>query len=214
MAGRSLGTGRVKVNRLGVPHLAKVIIKRFESDRGLLPPVCALTGEPTDHTVNKTFYWMPSWVIVFIFAGLLPYLIVALILRKSMAVRLPLSYEKRGHWFWRQTVLIVGALLGLGLIFTGIAVGASKERNESLETVGGILFVAGALTFFATLIVALILQRGTIRPVRIEGDEIHLVGVHRDFVDALEDDRDREEEDRDTRPKPAKKARRVFEDGE
>ena len=61
---------------------------------------------------------MPSWVIIFVFCGLLPFLIVALLTRKTMRVTLPVCDRHKNHWLVRRLfvgVFVAGsALAGLG----------------------------------------------------------------------------------------------------
>ncbi len=175
--------------------MARVTITRREAERGLLPPVCALTGAPTEDVKRKAFLWQPPWIGVLILAGLLPYLIVSMMMRKTMTVDLPLVREKHGHWVWRALVGTGGVLLGIAVIIAGAVVGAADENARGASPLGGILFVVGLLGFLAALVAWIVLSSTSIRPSEITDDEITLVGVHQDFVDALEDERDRDEEE-------------------
>lgn len=175
--------------------MPKVRITRREIERNLLPPVCALTGVPTEDVKRKGFTWQPQWVGVLILAGLLPYLIVSMMLRKSMAVVLPMVKEKHGHWAWRALVGAGSVLLSIALIVGGMAFGMNDQNQRGGNPLGGILFAAGLIGFLASLIVWIVLNSSCIRPSEITDDEITLVGVHRNFVDALEDERDRDEEE-------------------
>lgn len=188
--------------------MARVRITRREAERGLLPPVCALTGQPTDDVKRKSFLWQPPWVGVLILAGLLPYLIVSLILRKSMAVQLPLVRAKHGHWAWRVAVGALGIVGSVVLFFVGVAV----ESDRTTETLGGILMAAGGLGVLAFLIVWVVLYNTSIRPSEITDFDITLVGVHEDFVRALEDDRDRDEEEYERRRDRERERRRADDD--
>lgn len=171
--------------------MARVRITRQEAERGLLPPVCALTGVPTDEVKRKSFLWQPPWIAVFLLLSPLPYLIVSLILRKTMTVRLPLVREKHGHWAWRAAV---GALSIIGSIVTFIA-GSVTASDRNTETIGGIMMAVGGVGFLIALIVWIVLNSNCIRPVEITDRDITLAGVHEQFVRALEDDRDRDEEE-------------------
>jgi hypothetical protein len=174
--------------------MAKVRLSRREVERGHLPPVCALTGVPTDDVKRKTFSWMPSWVGLLILFGLLPYLIIALIMRKSMTVDLPLVREKHGHWLWRTVFLLIGVSMCVSLLVGGGIMSSGAGRGSSQESVAGVLFALGIVGFLAVLIAALVLSQKAIRPTEITDNEITLAGVHPRFRDAIEYDREEEYE--------------------
>lgn len=170
--------------------MARVTITREELEDGLLPPVCALTGAPTDDVKKKTFMWQPGWVSVLILAGLLPYLIVSLMMRKQMRVELPMVRDRHGHWIWRVLVGLSGVTIG----FSAIIGGGLLAENRGSESVGGVLALVGVSVVLVSLIVWLVLNNNSIRPAEITDRDITLVGVHQGFVDALENDRDADEE--------------------
>lgn len=200
--------------------MAKVTITREEAERGLLPPVCALTGVPTEDTKRKTFVWQPGWISVLVLVAIPVYIIVSLVLRKTMTVDVPLVREKHGHWAWRLLVGLGCILASLLLIVLGIVLGSANERNPT--PVAGVCFAAGMLGFLVSLIVYIVLNSGSIRPAKITDTEITLLGVHSNFVDALEEDRDREDEeyererkrrrDRDDEDERPRRATRVDEE--
>jgi len=171
--------------------MARVTITRQEAERGLLPPVCALTGQPTDDVKTKIFRWQPGWISVLIVFGLLPYLVVALILRKTMTVQLPLVRAKHGHWLWREAVSWVAVLIALGVFFTGSGMSLSRDH----EQLSGPLMLTGLGLFVVFLVVYLLLMRLGLHPTQITDRDITLAGVHQNFVDALEEERERDEED-------------------
>jgi hypothetical protein len=57
----------------------------------ILPPLCIKCGAPADgKPVERTIYWHHPAVYLLILAGLLIYAIVAIVVRKSIKVRMPL----------------------------------------------------------------------------------------------------------------------------
>jgi hypothetical protein len=57
----------------------------------ILPPLCIKCGAPADgKPVERTIYWHHPAVYLLILAGLLMYAIVAIVVRKSIKVRMPL----------------------------------------------------------------------------------------------------------------------------
>jgi hypothetical protein len=175
--------------------MAKVRLSRREAERGLLPPVCALTGVPTEDVKRKQFWWMPSWVYVTLIAGLLPYVIIALITRKSMTVELPLIRGKHAHWLVRQLFALLGILGTLVLFFVGVVLSTDTRNGGQNETLGVALMAAGGIGFLVVLFGAIIFNATAIRPVEITDSHITLAGVHEEFVRALEEERERDEEE-------------------
>lgn len=76
-----------------------------------LPPACVKCGAPaTSKPVVKTFYWHHPALYLTILAGLLIYVIIAMIVRKSVRVAVPLCAEhvqKRSLWVHLSWVLPV-----------------------------------------------------------------------------------------------------------
>lgn len=185
--------------------MAKVKLWAGEVDRDLLPPVCAVCGDHADTTKSVRFNWTPSWVIVFIFFGLLPLLILHMIMRRSMTVRMPVCFDHQGHWFRRKTA---PGLALLGTLVGGIVFGIMTANLLPNSDAAGIVFGLTAVTFLIVVVVAGVLQRGCIRPAEITERTITLLSVSKVFVNALEDERDRYEEEqikmgrRPYRPRP------------
>lgn len=178
--------------------MATIRITRYEVRKNLLPPVCMVTGEPTGDSKMHTFRWTPPWVGILILGGLLPYLIVAMILRKQIAIDVPLASRKRGHWAVRQAFGIIGVLgciaLGIGGII--MSADANNARNQGPDF-GLILSAVAGVGLVVVIIVALVLQSTCVRPKEITDRDITLAGVHENFVVAMEEERDRDEDDED-----------------
>jgi hypothetical protein len=180
--------------------MASVRISRREAERGLLPRVCILTGEPTDSIKHKSFSWSPSWTILLILVGLLPYIIISLVLTKRMAVELPLVERKHGHWLIRQALVIGGVLIAIALACGGGILG-SRDNDSDL---GLVLVIAGLIFFLVVLIAGAILMQKAIRPLEITDFEIRLAGVHENFKGALlamREDRRREKDEAEDDPR-------------
>ncbi len=189
--------------------MPKVRLSRREAERGLLPRVCALTGVPTEDVKTHKFWWMPSWVYVTLVAGLLPYVIIALVTRKSMTVELPLIRGKHAHWLVRQLFALLGVLGTLVLFFVGVVLSMDTRNGGQKEQLGLILMAGGGILFLVVLFGAVIFNATAIRPVEITDSHITLTGVHEDFVRELEEERERDEEEYEeqVRDRRAKKQR-------
>jgi hypothetical protein len=155
--------------------------------------VCALTGVPTEDVKTHKFWWMPAWVYVTLVAGLLPYVIIALVTRKSMTVELPLIRGKHAHWLVRQLFALLGVLGTLVLFFVGVALSMDTRNGGERERLGLILMAGGGILFLVVLFGAVIFNATAIRPTEITDSHITLTGVHEDFVRELEEERERDE---------------------
>src|SRR5438132_1122897 len=96
--------------------MAIIRVLRGETDGESFPDMCVRCGEPTDERTRQTFAWMPGWVHVLLFLGLLPWLLAALFTRKTMTVDVPVCHRHRNHWLFRKLYV------GLGLAFWVAAV--------------------------------------------------------------------------------------------
>jgi hypothetical protein len=189
--------------------MARIKLERFEAEEGDLPDICMKCGARATTEKLKRFSWQPPWVYVLLLAGLLPFLIVALILTKRMRVPIPLCAEHRRHWTWRGWLVGGGFfaifLLGLGTMILLSATDNGPQRRE--DAVFGFVcfgFLGLALVW---LIVAAIVQHTAIRPTQITDYDITLTNVAPGFVKALLEE-DREGAERRARRRQAARTRR------
>jgi hypothetical protein len=180
--------------------MAKVWLDRDECTRdGGLPDVCIVCGDVARESTRQTFRWCPEWVIVLILAGVLVWVIVAMILTKTMVVYAPVCEAHRGHWFKRTLLnwlLVLGGIAAIVLGFVALAVMENDPNLRDLAFLGPLL---GVLTFIGTLIAAVIVSRTAIRPTEITDDDIQLTGVNEEFVEALKEQRRAERAEREKR---------------
>ena len=180
-----------------------VTLSLDECDPNALPPVCCKCG--AEATCEKTvkFNWYPPWIIITVLIGLLLTVILILVLQKKRTAYLPVCDKHKGVWNWGGA--IIGLALGwlvLGIIGCAVAFGGRDNGDLFLPV---FLVIAGL--FFVGLIVGAVVQSRGIRPKRITDDELHLVNLNPDFVEAIEADRDREEAEYTAR-RDAKRAAR------
>jgi hypothetical protein len=188
--------------------VATIRITRYEVRNNLLPSVCMVTGEPTGDTKRHTFRWTPPWVGVLILGGLLPYIVVAMILRKEITIEVPLASRKRGHWLVRQLFALFGVFGCIALAIAGIVISADLNNGRNQGPDFGLMLTAAAgVGLVLVIIVALILQSTCVRPKEITDRDITLSGVHENFVVAMEEERDRNEEEEEEE-RDRKRARR------
>jgi hypothetical protein len=134
---------------------------------------------------------------VLILAGLLIYVIVAIVLTKRMSVRLPFCERHRSYWR-NRTILLFGGLAVL-LVFVPSAVLIVAALDILDNTTGAIICFFGPVAFLVWLVAMAIMQTTSIRPSEITERSITLVGLSEVFVDAVYDDRDAAEEEADRR---------------
>jgi hypothetical protein len=126
-------------------------------------------------------------------AGLLPFLIVALVTTKRAVLEAPLCSAHKNHWS-KRTLWLVLSFLGLfGLVFVGIL--AERKPWQSA------LLLVCLFGFLVWVVVAIVASMTAVRPRSITDSEIVLVNVSPRFIDALVDfDTEADEQPRRRRP--------------
>jgi hypothetical protein len=183
--------------------MALIKVYRDEAGGEFFPRLCMQCGEPADCEVPQTFAWMPSWVHFLILLGLAPWLIVALITRKTMRVTAPMCDRHRGHWRSRKL------FIGLGLaFFIALFIGLVAVGNRLPDDVLTPVIASGLLAALIWLIAGLIIMNGAIRAAEILHNRIDLSGVHPEFARAWRDMLRQEREEREARRERAPVAER------
>lgn len=140
---------------------------------GALPPRCVKCNAPAETPVkSRKIYWHRPVIYFFILLNLLIYAIAALIARKQATVSPGLCTEHRKR---RQLGLAIGwggALLGLAMLFGGLAMESGAVAGLGLFPLLGSL-IAGPL--LARIVV----------PVRIDTDYVRLKGCGDAFLAGL-----------------------------
>jgi hypothetical protein len=162
--------------------MARIRVYRSEADGESFPRMCMRCGRPAECDVPQTFAWMPGWVHIFILVGLLPWLIVALIMRKTMHVVAPMCRQHAGHWRVRRLYIWLGLLFFIATFIAIVAVGDRVPENVK----NPIIFAAlmGGLVW---LVSGLIFVNGAIKASEIRDRGMDLVNVNRDFADVWND---------------------------
>jgi hypothetical protein len=187
--------------------MATVQIGRREAEDDDLPDVCMKCGAPATARVSRTFSWYPEWVWITILAGLLIFVILAIILTKRMRVQVPFCDLHKKHWFNRNLAIwgTFGILALLMVLAIGVAV-AMADPSDQGNPVLGVFCIGGLLCLVPWLTVVAIAHYSMIRPSEITDRSIRLTKVSDYFVDAVEDyryerRRAREDDDEDYRRK-------------
>jgi hypothetical protein len=138
---------------------SKLIIPAPPSGQAaILPPPCIRCGAPADgKPVEKTFYWHHPAVYLAILAGLLIYVILALVLRKGIRVRVPLCAD---HAKRRSIAITLAWVLPL----VGIAdVAILPQFNVD----GGVVALIAVVLILTGLVIWAVVAN-PIRPSRID----------------------------------------------
>ena len=148
-----------------------------------LPYRCVKTNEPAEILLRRKLSWHSPVIFLAIFAGLLIYIILAVILSKKADIQVPLSrrIQKR-----RTTAIVAGWLLGLGglavMILTCVFLADSQNSTWKdaipFVIIGGIVFVV--FSAFVSSNVASI-----VTPAKITDSHVWLKGVHSDYLAQL-----------------------------
>jgi hypothetical protein len=135
-----------------------------------LPARCIKSNQPASGWLKRKLAWHHPAVFLAILAGLLIYIILALILTKRATIHVALSEE----WFVRRrNAIIVGwslVLLSIALFIIGIGIADQSDVGAGLILVSIMLFLIGALYG--------LLRARIVTPQRISDQYVWLKGVH------------------------------------
>src|SRR4051794_9141970 len=176
--------------------MPNVKLSRHECSRDLLPSVCMFCGEPATTRKRKTFGWHPSWVWVLILVNLIILIIVAMILTKKMPMRVPVCDRHEGYWTRRALTLTFTFLL-VAVLCVGAGSYMDAQPVTQRGDLGGLLCGGGVVLFLGWLVLAAVYSASGVRPTEITEKAIRLTGVSEIFVEALEEERARDRDDRD-----------------
>jgi hypothetical protein len=166
------------VSTAGLWRCGRQLVMRRDA---VLPDRCIKTNQPVHgRRLKRNLAWHEPWVFALILAGLLIYIIVAVILTKRATVYIGLSDE----WFAkRRRAIIIGwsaVAAGIGLFIFGISRLGPPGTNDP----AGALIVAGLMTFFVGAIYGLVAAR-MITPSRIDDHCIWIRGAGPEFLRQL-----------------------------
>lgn len=161
---------------------ARCPVDAFE--RGQLPQVCVLTGQPADGSYTETFrspaggqYWL-------LLLGLAPYVIVRLTTRQEARGKVPVTeaaftaLERQARDRRRRATLLIISGIALGLVAGPIGAGVAVGLGWALSLFALGLFVAGIVVDARTP-----LLRGHVER---SGRWVVLENVHPAFAAAVE----------------------------
>ncbi len=145
--------------------------------RAALPPRCVKSNVPTRRTLKRSLSWHHPAIFLSILLGLLIYVILALVLRKTATIYIGLSDE----WFAkRRMAIFVSWMIVLSGIGTLVATLALNDRSNNLIYLAPVAI----LMMFIGAIYGLTGAR-MVSPKKITDTHIWLKGVHPDFLATL-----------------------------
>lgn len=144
--------------------------------RAQLPPVCLKSGAPATTWLKRNLSWHHPLCYLGLLAGLIPFVIIALVCTKKATIHIGLTEEwaaKRKKW-----IMMGWGIAGLGLLM--FIVGIFFAANEVALGIIGI--PAGILT---ALVGAVAGSSGSamVTPKKITDDYVWLKGVHPHVLD-------------------------------
>ena len=139
----------------------------------VLPRRCVKCGKATSLSLRRQLYWHHPAIALLIFAGVLTYVIVALIVRKRFDLDVPICEQ---HRFRRQ--LLMG--LGFATLVPAIGAGVFGVLRQS-----GLAFAIAGLCLLLGLVLSAVAGGSLISPRKIDDSFAWLRGVHRDLLTGL-----------------------------
>ncbi len=125
---------------------------------------------------RKTFYWHPPVVYVGLLAGLLPYVILALVLRKSGTIQLGLCQRHKRKRLWNVLAGLITSALSIAVFVI------AGQTNDS--TISAALVSIGIVMLLAGIVWAALAAR-TLSPTKIDDRTLWLRGAGDKLLDAL-----------------------------
>jgi hypothetical protein len=156
--------------------------------RGSLPNLCMRCGQPALMHKSKKFSWFPGWVYLLLLAGLLPFVIVALIMTKRKWVDVPLCEAHRRLFLWPQ-LFILGGVVALVLLAIFAVSLLGRPAGSPEAQLGGILCPGWYLGGLVWLIAVALWLGLLIRPQEITDSSITLRNVSPEFARAFREAR-------------------------
>lgn len=147
------------------------------SNGAALPPICFVTGVPTQTAVDVVIHWQPRWVYGLLLAGVVPYFLVSPFVQRKVSLRIPIAKSiYRRH---TSLVLIGARLLFASLLLFGFSVVLMFLSNAS----SWVLLVALVLGFVGALLGSR--HAVSLHVISLDHHLLTLGGVHPKVLDSV-----------------------------
>jgi uncharacterized membrane protein len=143
-----------------------------------LPDICLKSNTKATRRLPRSLSWHHPAIFILVFVSPLIYIIVALIVRKTATIQMPLSEEWYARRRQRMAIAWSIVLASVVLFFLGIFL-ADQVELAPLLAVAAIFGLLGAAIY------GLIACR-LITPQRITDEYVWIKGAHPDFLNRLE----------------------------
>jgi len=150
-----------------------------------IPPQCVKCNQPpaANWRWRKTLYWhTPGLYILVLFPGVLIYVIVAMIVRKSARVEIGLCDLHLGRR--RRDIAIAWLLVLVAFVLLFVAVSTGSDRAYSRGPIPLIAGIGGFVLIIGSLIWAIVRTRPVV-PKKIDDNFAWLSGAGADYLNTL-----------------------------
>jgi hypothetical protein len=143
-----------------------------------LPDRCIHTNNPAEgNRLQRNLSWHhPAWYITILACGLLPYIIIALVTRKTAIIHIGLSTERLARR--RRAIMTAWGVTLFGLALVGIGIAYSEDRSTIM------LIPAGTIFALIGLVIGVVGARA-VSVKKITDDHIWLKDIHPDYLAEL-----------------------------
>lgn len=107
-----------------------------------LPSNCVKCGAVTSDKLTKTFYWHSPWLYVLIFAGVIFYFIVALVVRRKVKLEIPMC---GAHRAWRTRMNLTGVALLIAAVVASVLLSALGVDGGWIALIGIVMGLSGLI---------------------------------------------------------------------
>ncbi|MEO6714210.1 MAG: hypothetical protein ABIM89_12380 [Mycobacteriales bacterium] len=148
--------------------MADIQIALYDVQTGWLPAICPKHGQRADRASERKFGTkLPSWVVVFILLGILPFLIACAVMQKAQTFRFPSCADCQSG---RQAARVIRWVVGLGSLG---ALGAGVGTASAGLVVLGSVLVLGWLFAMSTVLDVMSGPTGTLFENSIQVKKVH-----------------------------------------
>jgi hypothetical protein len=113
------------------------------SKNAMLPDRCVKCNEPAGgYKLKRNLMWHSPWYYLVVLLNLIIYVIVAMIVRYTAKVYIPLCRRHKSRRRWSIAAAWLSVLLGIGIMIGGAG---SQEYSSYFISVGVVVFVAGVV---------------------------------------------------------------------
>ncbi|MDX6256837.1 MAG: hypothetical protein QOJ11_3171 [Frankiales bacterium] len=121
------------------PAKLGLVVPEIAVQTGDLPRICVVSGRPTDNFVKMRWSWAPAWTYVFLFAGVLPVILLRYVLGTRSAGYLPIHRDVRRKRRRQGVLAVLGFLGGLGAFI------AAAALSSALPALLGVALIVGGI---------------------------------------------------------------------